>query len=281
MRRTLLCSITLVSLLLAARSACAQTILFDFEDGAQDWGSYGAITTDKGSIDGSDGFGRYHSADFSVSDTGNFGIVDISPAALNLSTYGGISVDARFVDVPGFEPFVGLKELDIIVATGDETNEEEFFAPKQTMTDVYQTFAIPFSQFTSTIDQETPTLADLANIRIKLVVFNTNGTGLARFDYDQVTGLAPALEDADFNNDNIVDGADFLIWQRQFGVGSTQPQGDANGSGSVDAADLAIWKAKFGMVGSIAAVAAVPEPAAGILASLGIAALVRRRRASR
>ena len=281
MRRTLLYSMALLGLLLATRSAYAQTVLFDFEVDEQGWGSYGAITTDKGFIDGSDGFGRYHSGDFSVADTGNFGIVDVSPAALNLSTYGGISVDARFVDVPGFEPFVGVKELDIVVATGDESNEEEFFAPKQTMTDAYQTFAIPFSQFTSTIDQQTPTLADLANIRIKLVVFNTNGTGLARLDYDQVTGLAPAIEDADFNNDNIVDGADFLIWQRNFGVGATLPQGDANDSGGVDAADLAIWKAKFGTVGSIAAVAAVPEPAAGILASLGIAALVRRRRASR
>ena len=280
MSRTLLYSMILVGLLLATRSVCAQTVLFDFEVDEQGWGSYGAITTDKGVIDGSDGLGRYHSADFSVTDTGNFGIVDVSPAALNLSTYGGISVDARFVDVTGFDPFVGVKELDIIVATGDESNEEEYFAPKQIMTEVYQTFAVPFSQFTSAIDQQTPTAADLANIRIKLVVLNTNGTGLARFDYDQVTGLAPALEDADFNNDNIVDGADFLIWQRNFGVGATLPQGDANGSGGVDAADLAIWKAKFGTVGSVAAVAAVPEPATVVLASLGTAALVRRRRSS-
>ena len=119
MRRTLPCSITLVGLLLPIRPVCAQAVLLDFELDEQGWGSYGAITPDKGSIDGSDGFGRYHSADFSVSDTGNFGIVDISPAALNLSIYGGISVDARFVDVPGFDPFVGVKELDIIVATGD------------------------------------------------------------------------------------------------------------------------------------------------------------------
>jgi hypothetical protein len=281
MRRTFLCGAALAGLLLAAQSVSAQTVLFDFETDEQGWGSYGAITTDKGPIDGSSGFGRYHSGDFSVTDEGNFGIVDVSPLALNLSAYGGISVDARFVDVPGFDPFVGVKELDMIVATGADETEEEFFAPKHTMTDVYQTFSVPFSQFISTLDQGTPTLADLANIRIKFVVYNSNGTGLARFDYDQVTGLAPAVEDADFNNDNIVNGSDFLIWQRNFGSGTTLAQGDANGSGSVNAADLAIWKAKFGTVGSAAAVAAVPEPAAGLLASLGLAALVYRRRGSR
>lgn len=281
MRRTFLCGVTLVGLFLAVRSATAQTLLFDFETDEQGWGSYGAITTDKGPIDGSLGFGRYHSADFSLPDEGNFGIVDVSPAALDLSTYGGISVDARFLDSPGFDPFVGVRELDIVVATGDDTNEEEFFAPKQTMTDVYQTFAIPFSEFTSTLDQGTPTLADLANIRIKFVVYNANGTGRARFDYDQITGLAPALEDADFNNDNIVDGADFLIWQRNFGSGAGLAEGDANGSGTVDASDLAIWKSTFGAVGSVAAVAAIPEPSSGILAALGLAALVRRRRGDR
>ena len=58
---------------------------------------------------------------------------------------------------------------------------------------------------------------------------------------------------------------------------TAQPQGDANGSGSVDGADLAIWKAKFGTAGATAAVAAVPEPAAGILILSGIASLIRRR----
>ncbi len=278
MRRTLRFTLTLAGIFIGFQAVHAQTVLFDFEDGAQDWGSFGAITTDKGAIDGSVGSGRFHSADFSVTDTGNFGIVDISPAGVDLSSYGGLSVDARFGDVPGFESFVGVKELDIIVATGDDSNEEEFFAPKQTMTDVYQTFAVPFSQFTSAVDQQTPTTAELASIRIKLVVLNVNGTGLARFDYDEVTGLAPALEDPDFDNDNDVDGADFLIWQRNFGIGATQPQGDANSSGNVDAADLAIWKAKFGTAGATVVAAAVPEPAAGILAFSGIALLVRRRR---
>lgn len=87
--------------------------------------------------------------------------------------------------------------------------------------------------------------------------------------------------DADFNNDNIVDGADFLIWQRGFGTGSTNATGDADGNGAVDAADLAAWKAAFGGAPAVAAVGAVPEPASLTLAGLAVifaaGAAARRR----
>ena len=86
------------------------------------------------------------------------------------------------------------------------------------------------------------------------------------------------MEDADFNNDNIVDGADFLIWQRNLGTAGGLAKGDADGNGQIQAADLAIWKAKFGTVGASAAAAAVPEPAASLLVVVSLSALgvVRR-----
>jgi hypothetical protein len=260
--------------------AHAQTVLFDFETDAQGWGSFGAITTDSGPQPfGSVGQGRYHAADFSVSDTGNFGIVDVSPPGLDLSAFGGLSVDAALVDPAGFEPFQGVRELDFIVATGEEATEEEFFAPKITMTQEYQTFAVPFTSFVSTLTGLTPTAADLADIRIKLVVLNTNGTGHGRLDYDQVTGLAPIPADADFDNDNDVDGRDFLIWQRGFGTGSTLAQGDANENGSVNAEDLAIWRAQFGGIGgSSIAASAIPEPTGVLLFLLGAASLIGCKR---
>jgi hypothetical protein len=74
---------------------------------------------------------------------------------------------------------------------------------------------------------------------------------------------------ADFNSDGVVDGADFLIWQRGFGTGSTLGQGDANGSGTVDASDLAIWKGAFGG-SSVAAAGSVPEPSSAVLAAVFI-----------
>ena len=87
--------------------------------------------------------------------------------------------------------------------------------------------------------------------------------------------------DADFNNDNIVNGADFLIWQRGFGSGNSNLTGDADGNGVVDAADLAAWKAAFGSAPAAPALAAVPEPASlGMLALAvaGIAGAARRRK---
>jgi hypothetical protein len=80
-----------------------------------------------------------------------------------------------------------------------------------------------------------------------------------------------ANDDADFDNDNDVDGNDFLIWQRGVGVGASNATGDANASGTVDGADLTVWRSQFDSA-AVGAAAAVPEPGSLLLASLGIAA---------
>ena len=80
-------------------------------------------------------------------------------------------------------------------------------------------------------------------------------------------GAVTPVMDADFNNDNVVNGADFLIWQRGFGAGSTNATGDADGNGVVNGADLAIWKSSFGGAPAVSAVGAVPEPGSLTLAA--------------
>jgi hypothetical protein len=82
-------------------------------------------------------------------------------------------------------------------------------------------------------------------------------------------GVAPIVPSGDFTGDGVVDGADFLAWQRGFGAANpVLADGDANVDGSVDAADLATWAAQFGgaapgesvqSANGVAAVAA-PEP---------------------
>jgi hypothetical protein len=85
--------------------------------------------------------------------------------------------------------------------------------------------------------------------------------------------------DADFNNDTVVDGADFLIWQRNLGSGTDNLTGDANGDGMVNNADLQVWQGQFGStVSATAATATVPEPATALLTLLGLAAFAARRR---
>lgn len=52
----------------------------------------------------------------------------------------------------------------------------------------------------------------------------------------------------DFNGDGVVDGSDFLAWQRGYGTqtGATPANGDADADGDVDAGDLGVWKDSFG-----------------------------------
>jgi hypothetical protein len=74
--------------------------------------------------------------------------------------------------------------------------------------------------------------------------------------------------DGDFNGDEVVDGADFLVWQRG---GSPNP---------LSTGDLDLWKANYGQTAAAPAVGSVPEPSAALLAMGGVAALgfVKRRR---
>jgi hypothetical protein len=110
-----------------------------------------------------------------------------------------------------------------------------------------------------------------------------NEGGAAWFDNAElrlINNTAP-VENADFNGDGKVDGADFLIWQRHSGASGSHALGDANNDGAVNAADLAVWKSHFGGASSAAAAAGVPEPASCSLVCLGMGALLysRRRRA--
>ncbi|MCA9237348.1 MAG: hypothetical protein KDA44_17865 [Planctomycetales bacterium] len=74
---------------------------------------------------------------------------------------------------------------------------------------------------------------------------------------------------ADFDGDGLIDGADFLKWQR----------GESPRGGSAD--DLALWQSQYGAGGPASASVAVPEPASATLVAIvvGFAAIVGRNRA--
>ena len=111
------------------------------------------------------------------------------------------------------------------------------------------------------------------------LAFSSNQAVHRYIDNLVVTALPfTAVDNADFDSDSDVDGHDFLTWQRNFGTGTTLAQGDANNSGTVNAADLAIWKNQYGP-GSLAAIAAVPEPSSLLLllGCLGLGGLRRVR----
>lgn len=85
--------------------------------------------------------------------------------------------------------------------------------------------------------------------------------------------------DADFDGNGLVNGVDFLIWQRNSGSAGTLATGDANNDGVVNAADLAIWRDQYGTAALEASVASVPEPTSLLLATMaGLAVTSLRRR---
>jgi hypothetical protein len=92
---------------------------------------------------------------------------------------------------------------------------------------------------------------------------------------------ASVAENADFDSDGDVDGADLLTWQRNMGItsGATAEQGDANADGAIDGEDLDLRRDQFG--NALPAASAVPEPRTIALVVLGAAicsAVTRRKR---
>jgi hypothetical protein len=100
-------------------------------------------------------------------------------------------------------------------------------------------------------------------------------------EVDAVLASVVPDDDADFDGDGDVDGADFLTWQRGLAPsGGTLATGDANDDDAVDGLDLDVWKAQFS-ASATAAVGAVPEPAAAIMFGAVIASAIGLRRGRR
>ena len=97
-------------------------------------------------------------------------------------------------------------------------------------------------------------------------------------DFDDVQLDASPLVSADFDEDDDIDGRDFLTWQAGFGGGPLLSEGNADGDADVDADDLLVWEQMYGTPPALAAFTTVPEPSSAYLLCLVLAGVLGRRR---
>jgi beta-glucanase (GH16 family) len=133
-----------------------------------------------------------------------------------------------------------------------------------------------------TIDElaNRPIFENPMNIILNLAVgghFGGNPDGTTVFpqyleiDYVRVwqpmTGLS-----GDYNGDQRVDAADYVVWRDSLGQGQIGHPVDGSGNGTVDRADFLMWRNNFGAVARTAAAVAaqMPEPCSSTLVAVAV-----------
>ena len=96
------------------------------------------------------------------------------------------------------------------------------------------------------------------------------------FDYSQMVPAARAINamaflPGDYNHDERVNAADYVVWRKTFGS-TTALAADGSGNQQIDQADFDVWRRNFGMTigGSGVSINSVPEPNGWVLMAVGI-----------
>lgn len=96
---------------------------------------------------------------------------------------------------------------------------------------------------------------------------------------------AAAFLPGDYNHDDRVDAADYIVWRRTLNA-TGFAAADGSGNGVVDLADYDVWRANFGLAfpaalaSGISTAATVPEPTSAAIGVVGVVVVIvaRRRR---
>lgn len=263
-----------------------------------------ALRVDRGS--NSDGF---------FYNFGNGGSRD-GPYALLSGRYVSIDWDMRYETVPptslGFGPFFGVQVFDEtsdpvrqIATLGVDSaaneflyqqgNDGQFLALEQATPGVWNHYRLELdfqnSVYSMFLDGEL----------MQTEAFVEPGGGISRWTDIDIVGIAAGgdansqanegtayfdnfiVRDGlrgDFNNNGVLDTADYTVWRDQNGSTGFGLAADANADGQVTAADYHIWADAFGTSNAISGASnAVPEPsAAALLLAIAAATSLARTR---
>lgn len=120
------------------------------------------------------------------------------------------------------------------------------------------------------LNADTAAILNLNTVKLAdIIKWNTSLTSISSNLFFAPT-LTPSTPIAgDFNNDGVVNNADLTVWKSGFA------------GGTMTGADYLLWQRNFGATSATASVAAVPEPASACIAVMALFAVSRcRRRAS-
>ena len=90
-----------------------------------------------------------------------------------------------------------------------------------------------------------------------------------------IIGVSPALP-GDYNEDGVVNAADYTVWRDHIGAPAGTLPNDANG-GPIGPAQYDTWKENYGSTASTSAMNVVPEPTTGFVLSIALLCLFAKR----
>ncbi len=194
-----------------------------------------------------------------------------------------IELDVTFPDDPGITPASSLSfTLNLSDQAGTFYQSADVNAGNPSADNgTTRTVAFSIDQFTAgsknlAVDGLTPgTFFRLA--------LGTNANDATRFFIDNVRLLSAVVDgiDGDFNDDGMVDAADYTVWRDNVGALAGTLPNDPDG-GVIGNDQYLTWKNNFGASGSGVGVAlpgsAVPEPSSVVAILVGLVSLAAARR---
>jgi hypothetical protein len=184
------------------------------------------------------------------------GTFHFADAAFRLSEGGGTFVSGRFTDV-----HIDADELLLVADIA--------------LDDPAGTLASPFIEAWR---QEGPLGVLLGRLGVIDLVAATNdftqtGTSQTDFILLSIDVSAPTLP-GDYNQNGVVDAADYIVWRNTVGETGAGLAADGNGNNEIDAGDYDVWRLHFGNTAGSEASVPVPEPSTLLIALAAVPALL-------